>query len=368
MPTLGTLVTVVTADTKGFTAGMGDAAKHAKKFEEDTTSALGGVEGALSKVRKSFAGFREITELAFGFHVGRMFFEQVHDAMGKVAAGTAEAFQHGFGFAESLGIGLQHLLGMSTALDYVVSQEKRAAEFAEVQARAHERSIRSERSQDAIVRGAIKALGGEAPFTPFGQTLGDLGIRDSGLQSEAERLKDKLNQTTDDLAIEQGKLAENARKQFENTTRNPKYEENKEKLDNELDEIRQRIKELMQEQVQDQQLLTNFTKEAAKKQQEIDEALRVDVLRKEMEERDAADKKSMAEILKKKQALENMPTAKDAAGFGGLQDLHNALQMAALAGKAADPPTGKEQIKQTGKMDDIDKTLKSFNAAPLIWA
>lgn len=368
MPTLGTLVTVVTADTKGFTAGMGDAANRAKKFEDETTSALGGVEGALGKVRQSLAGFREITELAFGFHVGRMFFEQVHDAMGKVAAGTAEAFQHGFGFAESLGIGLQHMLGMSTALDYVVAQEKQAAEFAEIQARAHERSIRSDRSQDALVRGAIKALGGEAPFDPFGKTLSGLGIREPGLQSEAERLKDKLGQTTDDLAIERQKLLENDRKKLENTTRNPKYDENKARLDTEAEEIHQRIKELLQEQVQDQQLLTNFTKEAAKKQKEIDEALRVDVLRKEMEERDAADKKSMAEILKKKAALENMPTAKDTAGFGGLQDLHNALQMAALAGKAADPPTGKEQIKQTGKMDDIDKTLKSFNAAPLIWA
>jgi hypothetical protein len=141
MAELSTLVTVVTADMSGFSAGMSEGVKEAKNFERNVNDSidkvkshakgmgnpLGEFEHGLHGVTSSLRGFREVTELAFGFHVGRMFFEKVHEAFVKFGEGVSDAIKDGEDFGHALEDGAKHLLGMETHAEALARHMKESA-------------------------------------------------------------------------------------------------------------------------------------------------------------------------------------------------------------------------------------------------
>src|SRR5436190_16857685 len=97
MPDLGTLVTVVTADTSGFTVGMGQAEQAAKHFGQEVPKqvqqAVGGIKSLEEKLHgtlQGLRGFREVIGLGLGVGIGRTLFEHIHEGVMKMAEGFSE--------------------------------------------------------------------------------------------------------------------------------------------------------------------------------------------------------------------------------------------------------------------------------------
>lgn len=366
MATLGTLVTVVTADTSGFQAGMGAAAQQAQRFGQDARSGLGAVEEKLSSFRKSLGGLREITELAFGFHVGRMFFEQIHDGIGKFVEGMTAARGHGLSWSDSLQDGLRHLIGIKTQLDEIAEAEKRNAELAKETDAARQRGIGQERSRNDLLRSVGRALGEELPeyATPK-------YITDPKLLGAFDELHSRIFGDQDKIAAEQSRLAaiEAEKKALYASYSGPndKYYEQLDKLKAEERDARAKILEHTEDQKLAQQLLSNYTKAAAEKQKQInEEAIKEQTFgHKRLIDRIEADRRAAIGD------VEPFKEKSDRIGIVGLTALHDQFQESATNSV---PAKQLAEHKKTNvkldtlnqKMDALDTDLK--NKQGILWA
>ncbi len=152
MAELGTLVTVVTADTSGFTANMSKAEQAARQFGKEVpkamNDALGGVKALEEKLHGTFSalrGFREVIGLGLGVGVGRQIFEKVHEAIVNLAEGFASGTAAGESFSGAMADAVKNMLGMKTHAKELEEQNKKLVDTFEALAKAREKKrIRAE--------------------------------------------------------------------------------------------------------------------------------------------------------------------------------------------------------------------------------
>ncbi len=362
MPSLGTLVTVVTADTSGFTAGMNTAAQQTQQFSAKVKTASAESQQAMSRwgeeasnLGERFTSLHGLIAIGFGVHLGRQLFTEIHAGLGRFVEGMAAARGHGESWADALGSGLMHMVGMKTMLDQIVEQEKRSAELAKEAAESRIRGIGQGRSQFDLYRELAHSLGTEIPGMEVPANL-----TDPKLKAMYETLQGRMGGDTDKIQTEQARLSAIAaeRKALEKSYTGPtdKYYEQLNKLKADERDAQQKIKEATEDQLFAQNLLTGFTKAAAIRQRQIDsDAININKQQKTLLEK--MDKFDMAAP-----PAEHLPNR---ASIGGLEDLHNQLQAAALGGDEL-PKINAEQKKQTQQLQGLNDKLK--NNQPLIWA
>lgn len=351
MATLGTLVTVITADTSGFKTGLASASDQAKQFGQKAGDSMKEATETTSKWGKElehlggkFTSLHGILAAGFGLHLGRALFSEIHQLIGEIVEKAAEWLT---GSAE------------------IAERYKDAATAAERIAAAQERAVGRGRGQFNLYQGLAHALGEEIP----GTSKLPAGITDPGLRSEFDTLQGAVVGAQDRGAVETARLAAlRAKREAASANYDPKISDKEwadriRKIEEEILTAQEKIKEAKEEEVFAQNLLTGLTKAAAERQKQLDEAERINGLRDLMSKPDEKFLKAMQEHDK----LENL-VRPGHAGFGGLEDLHNQLQMAALGANAPLEKINKEQIKQTGNLDSIDKQMKKFNGAPLVWS
>jgi hypothetical protein len=112
-----------------------------KEAHTTFTGMVGEVEGFAHKMHETLGvlrQFKPITELGFGFGIGRQAFEQLHEGIVKVAEGFAEGLQHGETFFEALGDGASRVMGMKTSFEQAAEAAKKYSEQVEILAHARE--------------------------------------------------------------------------------------------------------------------------------------------------------------------------------------------------------------------------------------
>ncbi len=367
---------------------MNTAAQEAGKFAEkinETKSSTSGWGKEIDNLGHKFTSLGGIMKIGFGLGTAKAILSAVHHELVAFGEGFVEAQKAGMGFFESLGDGILNLVGLETHLQQVT---KDAKEFKTV-----EDQINAAREQG---REVIEGKDIHYPDVP-------------GADEAEKKLHDAYTKAAE-AAKPYGEAIDKAARILEHP-RTPEEAMNARKA---LDEASSRGLPFLQAEVGAQSAYNAYITDATKKQQEAaaakaakaqekaavesskawaefykkmgederdvakfaaerekaaDEAAqkRIDDLREEMELRDTFQKNEQAARLKAKQALENGGSS--TAGFGGLADLHDALQKAALGGNDQKlDKINKEQIKQTGNLDNIDKAMQKFNGAPLIWS
>src|SRR5262249_3948664 len=109
-------------------------------------SSLQRLNDSLHHTEGRLKGFNQIMELAFGMHVGRYFFERLHEGLGKAAEGFGAAQTAGQGFAESLKDAMRAALGLETHLEAITKYRKQLGEaqgFVGANAMASQNAIRA---------------------------------------------------------------------------------------------------------------------------------------------------------------------------------------------------------------------------------
>ena len=164
MAELGTLVTVVTADTSGFTANMGKAELAAKQFGKEVpkqmNDAIGGVKALEEKLHGAFStlrGFREVIGLGLGVGVGRQIFEKVHEGIVHLVEGFNEGTAAGENFSDSLADGIKNMLGMKTHAEELAESNKKLTDTFEALAKSrekHEETLHPKEQEFPYVSGA----------------------------------------------------------------------------------------------------------------------------------------------------------------------------------------------------------------------
>ncbi len=113
------------------TQTMGDVIINMRANDVSMSSGLGGVNQQLEGIRHSLHGFQDLTQLAFGFHAGRLFFEKIHEGFQTFGEGFKDALSGGEDLGHALEAGAQHLFGMKTAAEEFAEHMKQAAEAGE---------------------------------------------------------------------------------------------------------------------------------------------------------------------------------------------------------------------------------------------
>ncbi len=134
MPSLGTLVTVVTADTSGFTAGMNTVAQQAQQFEQKIAPAKSATSGwgkELDAMGHKFTSLGGIMKIGLGLGTAKAILSEVHHIVTNLGGGFLDAAAAGGTFGESMKDALRSTLGLSTSakelaenLKHVVEAEK----------------------------------------------------------------------------------------------------------------------------------------------------------------------------------------------------------------------------------------------------
>ena len=131
MPDLGTLVTVVTADTSGFTVGMGQAEQAARHFGQEVPKQMKEAENGIKSLEEklhsglqSLRGFREVIGLALGVGIGRGLFEKVHEGIVSLAEGFTEGQKAGETFSESIEDAGRKMFGMKTHAEELAESDQ----------------------------------------------------------------------------------------------------------------------------------------------------------------------------------------------------------------------------------------------------
>ncbi len=359
MPALGTLVVRITADDSGFVTSVEKVADEVKQFEKKATIAKDATSSwgkELEHLGSRFSSLHGLLAIGLGVHLGRALFTEIHAGMERFISGMSDARGHGESWADALGSGLMHMVGMKTMLDQIVEQEKRAAELAKEASEARIRGIGQGRSQFDLYRDIAHVLGTEIPGMEVPANL-----TDPKLKAMYETLQGRMGSDTDKIQTEQARLIAIAaeRKALEKSYTGPtdKYYEQLNKLKAEERDAQQKIKEATEDQLFAQNLLTGFTKAAAIRQRQIDSDA-IDINKQQKALLEKMDKFDIAAP-----AAEHLPNR---ASIGGLADLHNQLQMAALGGDDELPKINAEQKKQTQQLQGLNDKLK--NNQPLIWA
>src|SRR5262249_32080639 len=112
---------------------------------DSAVSGLQRINDALHHTEGRLKSFNSIMELALGFHVGRFFFEKVHEALVKIGEGFIEASAHGESFSNSLGQGLKNMLGLETSAQQLAKAMKANAEFSKEFAKGTQQGFRNAR-------------------------------------------------------------------------------------------------------------------------------------------------------------------------------------------------------------------------------
>ncbi len=97
-------------------------------------SVQGGLRGLSHSLEQSLGplrSFKALTELAFGFHVGRFFFSQLHEGLMKAGEGFGAALDSGQGFFESMVDGARKMVGLKTKVDETTESLKSLKTIAE---------------------------------------------------------------------------------------------------------------------------------------------------------------------------------------------------------------------------------------------
>ncbi len=372
MPSLGTLVTVVTADTSGFTAGMNTAAEQTKQFEakakssQSTMSAWG---KELETVGHKFQTLGGLFKIGFGVGTAKAVLSEVHHALVNFGEGFGEAQKAGEGFFASIEDGLRNVVGMETHFQQLAEDAKKlAAVLKEVSSAVFSSGhfpfdnkefpfVSGADAERTRLRGIFeKAQAAASPYQEQVEQERTRVARFESLNGRSSLQEDRGLKEATERAKPFAKAEDAARQALQDFEERMKErnEANKEaiRFEHEFEDEMKAWEEANKE-------AEEAAKELAKRQEEMAKALQED-----MHERQAAFDKVMEE----KRKLENAPTAADVRRFGGLADLHNQLQMAALGG--SDAPTKTEQKNQTKRLDDINSKLKAMDdkIVPIVWA
>ncbi len=410
MPSLGTLVTVVTADTSGFTSGMNTAAQQTQQFaakvnasSRESTETMSRWGQEVEHLGSKFTSLHGLLAIGFGVHLGRALFSEIHKGVMELASGFTEGMKAGEGFFDSIGEGLRKVAGMETHIEGLnkrIVENRKLAKEVGAAATAVEGSdtprgaakvvdVLQEKQKDFDEKAAIGR-----------QKISDLEARLVQAQEIARRPLGEFAQSRSEPADIQ-KQIDAAQKEYSGVIQaaidhekdlNAAREKLSRMMDQQAAPIRakellfggygnigyglQQTAEGMFHQIADPIKSTfapglEFAGDAVKKfgeavisgantralyQKGAEEALQ----EKMRDEQDIQNKR-----LEEKRKLENMPAQ---AHIGGLTDLHNALQMAALG-----PKTDKdleELKKHTQHLKDANDKLKALNdkATPLVWA
>ncbi len=365
MPSLGTLVTVLTADTSGFTAGMNTAAQQTEKFSNKVKTSSAESTQQMSRwgeeadnLGKRFTSLHGIIAIAFGVHLGRQLFTELHEGLGRFIEGMSAARGHGMSWADSLKSGLESLVGMTTELGRIAEIEAHNAELEKEAAESRGRVIGQGRSQFNLYREFAHSLGEEMPgFNALPES-----ITDPKLRGMHETLTGRVAEDSDKIAKEKSDLLAIAarRKALEASYSGPneKYYAELDKINEAERDAKQKILEATDDQKFSQALLAGLTKAAAERQQQLNQQAESKAINIDREQ------KKLLELMDKG-ALAPAEKLADRASIGGLEDLHNQLQAAALGGDEL-PKINAEQIKQTQQLQGLNDKLK--NNQPLIWA
>lgn len=117
------------ADTSRSIDILLNARDNARPGIDSTTNALSKLNETLHASQSSLRSFNSVMELALGFHIGRFFFEKIHEGIGEMVTGFKEASEAGKGFADSMGEGLQKALGMKTATAEIAENMKKSQDI-----------------------------------------------------------------------------------------------------------------------------------------------------------------------------------------------------------------------------------------------
>ncbi len=388
MPSLGTLVTVVTADTSGFTAGMNTAAQEAQKFSakvDDHKSALSGWGKELETVGHKFTTLGGLFKIGFGVGTAKAVLSELHHALINFGEGFAAAQKAGEGFWESIADGARSIVGLQTDFQKVAEDAKNLATPVKEIADAMERlrkiqagesdkqfplAPREQGAVDAARKAFDDAVKAAEPYhealekaraaeQQFFRMGGFVGPKQESIftieRKEAEQRGRKFfgaegaAQTT---LAEAEAMAGPAQRQAAN-------EKAAEESSKAWDEYYKKLGD-------EERGIKKFEEERIKAREKAAEELR-----KDLEETSRTQRKLLEQMDRfDKLKPETTEKLKAVASIGGLADLHNQLQAAALGGDDELPKINAEQKKQTQHLQGLNEKLKALDdrATPLIWA
>jgi hypothetical protein len=384
MAALGTLVTLVTADTSGFTAGMSTAAQSAKQFERNVNEAANESKGHFSKVGEEiqhlgdrFTSLHGLLAIGLGVHLGRALFTEIHHGIVELGSGFLEAQKAGEGFWESIGDGVRQMAGLATHFEEAA---KSAKELAKVSAEIANATFRAGDIERGIGGDQYPFLkGGDAADAELRKALREAQAAAEpyvGKDSEVQKYQTKIAQFEQagnpDWAIDafrtKLKEAEEKAAPFIDKVTGAQmalaeFQKTASEMNAANEQYASQLKDAIQFAKDDEEqgrLLEGHKKQAAedlKKQTEekaradADESRaaqhRYEEIQREYEQEDREDEKQKTPALRLRGG---------GVGIGGLADFANQLQRAASGGspevrKLDD--INKEQEKQTKALDDL---------------
>ncbi len=351
MAQLGTLVTMVTADTSGFTSGMTSAAQSAQIFEKKIKESVGGGVRGLSQELHHAAlglkGFNSLLELGFGFSVGTKIFGMLHEGLMTFVEGTNEAAKAGSGYFDSLVEGGKKVVGLKTKFEELNEHMKENADLAKKLG-----DLRGESDFDKAFR-RVQELNKEAG--PGRNKIAALKANLAEGQDDAQHGRLSLfNFTRTDIerklkaAEEENAAKENAAREAEGIL----AEKRKELADDIERRARQQDHDDETEAYWNQLQIQRDAEIAAEKERvrQLEEDLKDGVARmKELEESERKNQEDRDE-----EAKARMKKAGGVSGgISGLDSVFQQLQMAALASQKPREPT-KEEIESAKRLANID--------------
>ncbi len=415
MAALGTLVTVITADTSGFTTGMNKAAEETKAFSGKMTIAARENTESMSRwgeevehLGHKFTSLHGLLAIGLGVHLGRALFSELHKGLMELASGFGEGMAAGEGFFASIGEGIRKVTGLETHIEQLTKRQKENTEFAK-KVGASSASLEEANAPKEIGK-LVKQLeekqkGFEEAASPGLQKISDLQATLKIAQDTARRQGGTEFMAPRDTPFEIQHRLDEATKEYAGVIQ---ASVDHEKI---LNEAREKLSTIMDQSaapIRAKQLLfggygnmgsglqqmaegmlhqiADPIKSVSDKlggtlggafsgafhgfmggmmAKSVNEAIRqtdnVTALQEKMQDQQEIQN----ERLKAKRKAENAPLV---GSFGGLKDLHDALQKAALGGKKDEELA--ELKKHTQNLQDANAHLKALDdrAQPLVWA
>ncbi len=360
MADLGTLVTVVTADTSGFTANFGQAEQAAKHFGQEVpkqmehaATGLKGFEEKLHGALQGLRGFREVIGLTFGISIGRTLFEKIHEGAVKAAEGFSEARDAGESFWESLTDGTRHMLGLHTRFEEIKKDAEDLAKISEKMSGFRAKVESAERGPDA------KAY----PFLP-GADEGEDAAR-AELRAANQAAKDYRRDVLD------AQIAKERARQANDVGRGESFY-GEESFDKKIKEAQERGAPFFKKQEEAEKQLSGYAdrqieanEEAAEDDEEI-AILKADILSSNKSiaeaEKEAADlaKRRVDEFQKQLQEADRQSQDRESL----MEGLHPELKQARLRAEAMAAGLSPEDLQARFAQIDSMKDAKDKHGGP----
>ncbi len=208
--TLGTLVTMVSADTSGFEAKMATAGQAAQSFEKKTTEAISSGTSRwgneISKIGDKFTSFGGVLKLGFGVGTAKQMISLLHHGLMELGEGLGAAANGEITFGDALGDTVKKMLGMKTTLEEIRDAHKKAAEAANEQAAAEAKVQAALGNAPKPEFGALK--GGDEAMAASHKAMVDarkaMGPAQDAVREQENRMKDNADLYRASPALDQG--------------------------------------------------------------------------------------------------------------------------------------------------------------------